>query len=412
MPAHVPFPAHLERSRHMPEAPPLDRLPRALTVTYGLVAVIAFGTWFYGYGVLVSPIVLDTGWSEATLTTTYGLGMLASGIGAVLVGRVIDASGPRVVFLAGAAAVAAGTAVIATTSSPAVFVTGAVVTHCAVGATGYYTAVHASIARLAPADRSRAITVNTLWGAFASPVFLPLMALASQHWGWRGALVGAGGAVVMIFVVAGALTPAPDEPAPARLGLFGGLIDAGRDPVVRRLLVTAACGGVTTSVLFLYQVPAMVTAGLTLALASSLAGLRGVFQFVGRLPLPWLLRRVPSGLLFRASLVLIGFSSLLLLVSGHLLLAVLFVVLAGIGVGVFTTLESVYTAEVVEVRTIGLVLGAYAMARGVGSAIGPSAAGVLTDATGGRLAALTLGAAIAVVGALALPRRREAAAHS
>lgn len=389
----------------MSSPPGPQRLPWRLTVVFGLVVVIAFGSWFYGYGVLVSPIVLDTGWSEATLTTTYGLGMLASGIGAVVAGRVIDARGPRTVFLSAAAAVAVGTAVTATATAPQVFVIGAIATQCVVGAAGYYTAVHASIARLAPQDRTRAITVNTLWGAFASPVFLPLMALATQHWDWRGALAGAGGAVVAIFLVAGVVVPVPEGAAPERLGFLTGLVAAWRNPVVRRLLVTAACGGVACSVMFLYQVPAMVTAGLALATASTLAGLRGVFQFVGRLPLPWLVNRVGAGPLFRWSLVLIGLSSLLLLGSGRIAVALAFVVLAGIAVGMFTTLESVYTAELVDVRTIGLVLGAYSMARGVGSAIGPSAAGLLTDATGGRLAALAVAAVVAVIGALSIPHR-------
>lgn len=387
-------------------APYPARLPLRLTVTFGVVVVVAFGSWFYGYGVLVSPIALDTGWSESTLSTAYGLGLLASGFVAVVSGRAIDGVGPRTVFLVAAVAVALGTAVTATATSALVFAVGAIATQCVVGAAGYYTAVHASIARLAPADRTRAITVNTLWGAFASPVFLPLMAVMAQHWGWRGAMAAAGGLVVLAFVAATVVTPATSaEDAPARLGLRAGLATAVRDPLVRRLLVTAACGGVVSSVLFLFQVPAMVTAGLTLALASTLAGLRGLFQLAGRLPLPWLVGRYGAERLFRGSLLLIGLSSLLLLASGNLAVAIAFAALAGVAVGMFTTLESIYTAEVIDVRTIGLVLGAYSMARGVGAAAGPIGAGVLTDATGSRLLALAIAAVIGAAGALAIPRR-------
>lgn len=384
------------------------RLPRRLTVVLGLVVVIAFGSWFYGYGVLVQPIVSEEGWSEATLTTTYGLGMLASGVGAVLSGRLIDGRGPRPVFLGAGGATAVGTLVTVTATSPAVFAVAAVLTQAAVGSAGYYTAVHATIARLAPRDRTRAITVNTLWGAFASPVFLPLMALTSQAWGWRGTLAAAGAAVVAVMLLAGLVVPRPADEAPARPGLIRGLSRAVADPTVPRLLVTAACGGIACSVLFLYQVPAMVTAGLALATAATLAGLRGLFQLAGRLPLAWLLARLPAGPLFRGSLVLVGLSTLLLLASGEIAVAVVFAVAAGVAVGMFTTLESVYTAEVVDLRVVGLVLGAYATARGVGSAIGPSAAGLLTEATGSRLVALLLAAAVAVVGALSVPHRRTA----
>ncbi|WP_420111906.1 MFS transporter [Pseudactinotalea sp.] len=393
-----------------PAAARADRLPRRLTVTFGLVVIVAFGSWFYGYGVLVSPIATNTGWSESTLSTAYGLGLLASGFVAVVAGRAIDTAGPRLVFLVAAVAAGVGTAVTATATDPVVFVIGAIATQCVVGAAGYYTAVHASIARLAPADRTRAITVNTLWGAFASPVFLPLMGLMAQHWGWRAAIAVVGGAVVAVFLGAAAVvptTPTADDGGP-RLGLLRGLATAVREPLVRRLLVVAVCGGIVTSVLFLYQVPAMVTAGLTLGVASSLAGLRGLFQLAGRLPLPWLVSRVGSEPLFRGSLLLIGLSSLLLLVSGQLAVAIVFVVLAGIAVGMFSTLESIFTADVVDVRTIGLVLGAYSMSRGIGAAIGPIGAGVLTDATSGRALALAIAAVIGALGALAIPRRPTA----
>lgn len=383
-----------------------QRLPRRLTVAFGLVVIVAFGSWFYGYGVLVTPIATDTGWSEAMLSTAYGLGLLASGFVAVLAGRSVDAYGPRTVFLVAAALVALGTLVTASAPSALVFAVAAIATQCVVGAAGYYTAVHASIARLAPEDRTRAITTNTLWGAFASPLFLPLMGLLAQHWGWRGAVAASGALVVITFAAAGAALPggAIDGTRPQH-GMFAGLLAAGRDPLVRRLLATAVCGGVACSVLFLYQVPAMVSAGLALATASALAGLRGLFQLAGRLPLTWLVSRVGSAPLFRGSLLLVGLSTLLLLASGHVLVAVLFAVVAGIAVGMFSTLESIRVSELVDLRSVGLVLGAYSMARGIGSAVGPSVGGLLTDATGGRLAALGVAAVVAALGALAAPPR-------
>ncbi|HLS14165.1 MAG TPA: MFS transporter, partial [Beutenbergiaceae bacterium] len=152
----------------------IERLPLRLTITFGLMVIVAFGSWFYGFGVLIEPIGADTGWAESTLSTAYGAGLFAVGLGAVLAGRVIDRFGPRPVFASCAVGAFTGTLATVQAGSPALFTVAAVGTQCFIGVAGYYTAVHAAIARLVPTDRTRAITVNTLWGAFASPVFLPL----------------------------------------------------------------------------------------------------------------------------------------------------------------------------------------------------------------------------------------------
>ncbi len=382
-----------------------QRLPLATTVAFGMVVVCAFGSWFYGYGVLVEPIIADTGWAEAPLSTAYGLGLFGVGIGAVLAGRVIDSYGPRAVFIACAAGVGVGTAVATTATSPLVFVPAAIGTQCFVGAAGYYTAVHASISRLVPRDRARAITVNTLWGAFASPVFMPLMAWLALSVGWRAAMGVSGVLVLTSFLAAAWFVPQRAEPTGAPpASLREGLVHAVANPTTRRLLIAGLCGGVAGSVLFLYQVPAMVSAGLSLGLASTLAGLRGLFQLLGRLPLPWLIGKIGPRPIFRTGLALVGLSAVLLLFSGNIVLAAAFVVIAGIAVGAHATLESIYTAEVVNPSMIGMLLGAYSLVRGIGSALGPTGAGLLTEVTGDRVAALVTVALIAMLGALIIPK--------
>lgn len=387
------------------------RLPRALTVVYGLVVVTAFGSWFYGYGVLIEPIAEDTGWSESWLASAYGVGLFVVGVGAVLAGRGLDRFGPRSVFLAGAFGGGAGLVVTATAAHPVVFAAAAVATQGCIGAVGYYSAVHAAIAQLAPEDRTRAITVNTLWGAFASPVFLPLMAGLATWGGWRNAVAIGSGLAVGAFLVAALVSPAgtplgasvPTE----RRTMLGDLSAAVADPVMRRLLGVALVGGMAFSVLILYQVPAMVTAGLALGTASALAGLRGLFQLAGRIPLPWLVARVGHRRFFRVSFALVGLSAVLLPFSGTVAVAVAFAAVAGFAVGAFSTMESIYVADVVPVASVGIALGAYALMRGVGSALGPAAAGLLTDLADSRVPALVVIAGLGLLGAALIPSGRR-----
>lgn len=397
--------ARVRQARH-------DRLPLTTTIAFGLVVICAFGSWLYGYGVLLEPIRVDTGWSESVLSSAYGIGMLAVGLGTVTAGRVVDTVGPRPVFVVSAAGVIAGTTLVVTASTPLAFGAGAVLTQGFVGTAGYYTVVHATIARRVPADRTRAITVNTMWGAFASPVFLPLLGFVAQAWGWRPAMVLSGVLVTGSFLFGAAVSPSGSGVSRGEAGtLRAALAESIRDETMRRLLYVAVCSGVASSVLFLYQVPAMVSAGLVLGLASALAGLRGLFQLLGRLPLPWLVNRFGARQVFQVGLALVGVSSLLLLVSGNVVVAVVFAVVAGASVGASSTLESIYSAQVVQVRLIGLFLGLYSMIWGLGSAVGPVIAGFVTEATGTRLPVFVGIAIIGVLGALVIPRdpgRRDA----
>lgn len=381
-----------------------DRLPLTTTIVFGLVVICAFGSWLYGYGVLLEPIRAETGWSESLLSSAYGIGMLAVGLGTVAGGRVVDTLGARPVFVVSAAGVVAGTVVVTLAGTPLWFGIGAVLTQGFVGTAGYYTVVHATIAQRVPTDRTRAITVNTLWGAFASPVFLPLLGFVAQTWGWRPAMVLSGALVAGSFLLGAMVSPHRGTARGEAGTLRAALGESIRDYTMRRMLYVAVCSGVASSVLFLYQVPAMVSAGLALGLASALAGLRGLFQLLGRLPLPWLVSRFGARGVFRVGLAFVGASSLLLLVSGNVLVAVTFAVVAGAAVGAASTLESIYSAQVVQVRLIGLFLGLYSMIWGLGSAVGPVVAGFVTEAAGGRVPVFVGITLIGLLGALLIPR--------
>ena len=381
-----------------------DRLPLITTIVFGLVVICAFGSWLYGYGVLLEPIRAETGWSESALSSAYGIGMLAVGVGTVAGGRVVDTVGPRSVFVVSAVGVVAGTLVVISATTPLWFGLGAVLTQGFVGTAGYYTVVHASIAQRVPQSRTRAITVNTMWGAFASPVFLPMLGFVAQVWGWRPAMVLSGVLVAGSFLLGAVVSPHDGAAREGAGTLRAALAEAISDRTMRRLLYVAICSGVASSVLFLYQVPAMVAAGLTLGLASTLAGLRGLFQLLGRLPLPWLVNRFGARDVFRVGLAFVGASSLLLLVSGNVVVAVVFAVIAGASVGAASTLESIYSAQVVQVRLIGLFLGLYSMVWGLGSAVGPVVAGFVTEAAGTRLPVFVGITLIGVLGALLIPR--------
>lgn len=386
---------------------PTDRLPRLPMVVLGLLSIAAFGAWFYGFGVLVEPIRQDTGWSEATLGTAFGGSLLLTGVGATVGGRILDRHGSRTLFAAAAALTTLSGAAASLATDPIVFVVAAIVAGGVIGGAGYYHATQAVIARIAPEQRTKGITAMTLWGAFASPVFLPLMGWMVGGIGWRPTMRIAIGSVVAAFLAAALLLP-DVRPEATASSLREAVVIAWRDRVVRAVFLAGLAAGAASSLLLLYQVPAMVGAGLALTTASTLAGARGLVQLAGRVPLPAVIRRIGSRRALRGAYVLTAISALLLTTAGSLPMALLFTAVAGVAIGALAAAEGIYAAEVVDAHTLGTALGLHSLLRGVGASVAPILGGFVVDATGSRTTVLTAAAAAAVLAAVLLPGRPDA----
>ncbi len=387
----------------------VDRLPLAVTVVLGLVPVAAFGTWFYGFGVLLTPIVADTGWREASLSAAYGVSILLGGVLGVFVGRVSERWGSPIVFGVAGVVSIIGSWLVAVTGNQGVFVVGVAVVAGVVGAAGYYSLVHSSIARLVPGDRRRAITVNTFWGAFASVFFLPLIAWLIEEFGWRASVRITGVITGIVFILAAIIVPDRGHDGGADPPRFVRIVtDSFAIGTLRRLLLAGIAGAFAMSVLILYQVPAMVDGGLALATASSLAGARGFLQLGGRIPIPWLGRVFGDRRTMQLSLTALFASLVILPGAGAIPVAVVFVVLAGFAVGAFTTIENIVASGLVDSLRVGTFLGVYSLVRGIGSSVGPTVAGFVTEATGGRTAALFIAAGFAALAVILIPADADA----
>jgi hypothetical protein len=137
------------------------------------LTVVVFGTWFYGFGVLFTDLSEFHGVSASTLGITFGVAQLVSGIGAVATGRRLDVSGPRAVLgvigpvgalVYCASSYATGPAFLAMYS-----LGGGLM-----GSAGFYSFTQPLAVRVASTDDARAITRLTIWGAFSSPIMIPL----------------------------------------------------------------------------------------------------------------------------------------------------------------------------------------------------------------------------------------------
>lgn len=371
----------------------------------GLLTIVVYGSWYYSFGVLLDPILAETGWRESTTTLAFSLGVVVNGFASLAGGRLLDRMGSRTVFLVGG--LGGGAALIGASVAPntAVFVVAAALATGLLGGFGFYHITMTTAVRLNPDNGDRAIAVLTIWGAFASFAYLPLTAALVERLDWRVTVRVLAAMVVVAFLAGAALLrPVRAEPVerPASLGRIVAST-VGR-PDRRRFTIALSLGWIAMSTILVYQVPVMTAAGLPLGLAATLAGLRGLSQLGGRIPLGSIVARLGSVRSMSLALTSIAVSGVVLAVAGHPVPAVAFAVLAGFGIGAMSPLQGIVVGDLFDRETLGATMGAYGLLGMGGGAAGPLAAGVLADATGDRRWATVIIAASALAAAVLASR--------
>jgi predicted MFS family arabinose efflux permease len=307
----------------------------------GVLTIIGYGACYYAYGVLIGPISGDTRWPDAALGAIFSATLVITGAGGIAAGRVLDRRGPRPVFLLAGVA-GAGAMLAASVQGALLPFAIAYAGGCGlVGALGFYHVTQAAAARTAPA---RAIIWLTLFGAFSSPVYLPLTAWLTQSAGWRGAIRDEAGTVGVAFVLAAVMikNPGGSQPGQPADRPVGVLRAAWRRPLVRAWLAATLIGGAAVNALIVYQVPVTTRAGLPLGIAAAIAGFRGLAQLAGRLPLTALTSKLGTRTTLVLAYTLAAAVTLLLFTGGALVPVLVLSLLAGAAIGAVYSLQGVY----------------------------------------------------------------------
>jgi MFS family permease len=261
-----------------------------------------------------------------------------------------------------------------------------------------YEPAFAVIATWFRTGRSRALTVLTFMGGFASVVFVPLAtALVARH-GWRAALLALAALYAVLTVLPHALLLrrrpedlglAPDG-APATPAAGGGPVDrslhvreAVRSPAFRRIAVAFMLSGLTTTAVSVHLVPLLLERGYGAAVAGGAMGVLGLMALPGRLVFTPLGGRW-SRAAVTASIFALQAVALAALLASHTPAAVwAFVVLFGAGFGAITPARASLVAEMFGAAHYGRISGVLAFVVSLARAAAPVGASLLYAAVGG-----------------------------
>ena len=361
------------------------RVPVALL---GAVTIGAYGLVLYGFGAFVAAIRDDTGWSNGAISAAFSIATLAGGLLALGTGRLLDRFGGQPVM---AATLVTGSALLVGSSTAddawqfivAWGAGGAIVT-----AGLFYNTTMAITARItSPAERARAYTWLTVIGGLASPIAFPLAGAFVDAWGWRAAVRAMVAFMVLCTLPAIALVRADrhvlQTASTEDVEGFADLRSALASGTVRRWLLACSAALAGLVAIQVHHVAAIEATGVSVGLASTLAGIRGLLSLPGRAGAAGLTNRVGVVTALRIAYVTMAVGTLALVAAGPIGWVWVFVVLNGLAFGSVAPLQGLYSATLYGPRRIGTLMGMQQVVFGTASAAGPFLLGLTVDATGG-----------------------------
>jgi len=396
-----------------------------LVVGLGVTTIVSYGISQYLFGVLLVPIQTDLHWSRATISGAFSLGVVLSGFLGLIVGRLVDRYGARLLMSAGS--ILGGLTLFLLSRVTEVWQFYLLWAGClgVAMALTLYSVTFVVIANWFQRRRGTALAVLTVLGGLSSPIYIPFAGLLVARLGWRPALLVLGTTALVIALPIHALLV---RRRPEDMGLLpdGDSMPEGHDPTSKpryRLgqamrrpafwtqMTAGALSSAAYSVLLAHVVAYLIGRGYDPVLAAGVLGLAGLASLPGRFIFNVVSDRFGPQRLLGLCLLFQGLSVFLLMAAGPFPFLVAFIVVYGSAFGAISPLRASVLADHFGRVAFGAITSAQGVSSGIFAGIGPFLAGFLYDLYGDYRLAFSLTAAAFLGASLAIfltPRPRPA----
>ncbi len=378
----------------------------------GSIAAMALGSGvsFWAFGLYISPLEDEFGWSRGEVSGALSLGLLCSGFSGLLTGRWIDARGPREVILFGAVTTALSYGLLATTSELWQWYVYSAI-NGVFRQMMFFIPFQALISRWF--DRRRGIALSILGTGFAlgGVVVVPSMRLVIDTLGWGPSFIFSGVVISLLYLPLGTLlvrnhpsdvgaqpdgarapADAPVEPSEAASRLSG--------LTLRAALATPHFWLVAFGFTFLFfgmfgmlvhQIPLYVSLGVSRADAALIVSAMATLGIGSRLAFGLIADRLSrfEYLVMAMCACLVSGLVALLLDSGAVGIT-LFVLLWVCGTGGGPIIEAMLLTRMFGLAHFATLLGAMFVIEEAGLVVSPVVAGWIFDVTGSYDLALVM----------------------
>ncbi len=332
-----------------------------------LAQLVTWGSVFYTFALLMEPVERELGLTRAQSSLAFSLMLGVDGLLAYPVGRWIDRGHERAVITGGSLLIAIGLALHTQVSGLLSFYAVWMLLGAGLAASAY-NPVFAAVTRRYPLDFRRAIITLTFLGGLASTVFIPLTAWLIEALGWRSALgvIAALPLGVCVPIHLRLLRDAPPPPPAASHEAAASRADETAERL--RLMRSTPYLLVAFFVVTMMGVSAALPAHMVSLLRESgfpnawvvlVPASIGVIQVAGRFLLFVLERESDPHAANLIIPLLVPLGLLVLLAAGQSIgLALLFVLLFGLGNGMITIVKGTAVAQYVSRTHVGALNGA------------------------------------------------------
>lgn len=367
---------------------------RGFIAGLGIAQIISWGSLIYAFPLLATPMAADFTWSRSAIFGLASLALAVAGLAAYPVGRAIDRGHGRSVMAGGSLlatlALLVWSHVDAGWLLPPLFM----LIGLAQAMTLYEPGFAVVSRRFGPQAR-RGITALTLWGGFASTLFVPLTQFLLDRLGWRGALEML--AAINLFLALPLHLRVIDRAAP----MLSPRAAATDEAVIPWVLRQPAFWGLMAAFTLYYALfsgisfhlyPLLGEQGLSTASVVLVLTLIGPAQVVGRVIVAAIAERAPIRQVGVGTILALPMAlALLLLPGGGVPALALFAILYGAANGIMTIIRGTAVPEMLTPRAYGAVNGLLSLPGSVCKALAPLLVALVWDLSGSYRPVLWLG---------------------
>jgi len=366
-----------------------------LGIGFGLSSV-----YFYSIGVFIKPLTAEFGWTRGEVSLGSMFGTIASVIGSITVGRLVDKYSAVLVGLCSLLALSAGFFLLSTMMSGLVsyLILVTLISFFAIGSTGL--AFTRPIIENFEKHRGLALGL-VLSGAGTGAIIVPrlLTPFVAEN-GWRDGYFILGAIVLVMTPIVWLTFNGRNVPKAPKIEKTGSDY-----PVIFSQTAFYAIGGIfllaSISIIgtVVHFVPLLTDQGLTPVEAGATASLIGFAAIAGRLIAGFLIDRFPAGIV-TCCLFLLAACGLVTLALGGDRFLVLGALVAGLAIGAEIDLLTYLTGKYFPQRMFGQAYGLLFALFSVGAAIGPVLYGYMFDVYGDYVSAMLIGAGLLALSAV------------
>jgi len=398
-----------------------------IVVSAAFIALVMTWGTIYCFGIFFKPVLTEFGWTRAATSGAYSLCLLLLAFFGIVIGRLNDRFGPRIVVTGCGLFLGSGYLLMSQiyTIWQLYLFYGVIL---AIGASGSFIPLASTISRWFIKRRGLMTGIAVSGIGVGTMIMPPIANWLITDYGWRVAYLVIGIAVLVLITSAaqflrydpsrmGQLPYGENQAEPESVNSKTKGFSLKETIHTRQFWMISAmffCFAVSIQVILVHIVPHATDIGISAVSATNILAIIGALSAAGRIMMGGVADRIGNKLALIVVLVLMSAALLWLTTAKDLWMFYLFAIAFGFAYGGWATLLSLIPAELFGLGSLGVILGTVHFSVATGEALGPTLAGSIFDVTSSYQPAFLISAAlctIASVLALFLKPTTYAKAH-